>query len=469
MTGCKISIWKILSAGVALLLVLPSLALGEVGVCPPYSKTFGPDDQAADIIVHINTGSTRAGGSTTRLLPGTYDLSGLTAVSGVVCIEGIVETDVADVTISNPDLVVLAGGLLTLRSVASPDVSVQNGGALLVQNARLPELAVEAGGFSRVDRSRLGSARNAGVMLVVASENTGGGDTFLDNSGYLYLDRVLMHGMYVHKYNCCESVLSNSGVATIKGSTIAWNHGDQGSLVAIENFGHLEIFGSIVAENMPFFSSEAACYNEGEFIDLGYNVFGPLGEGGGACTLTETTSVEAEAGSVFVRFDSLELLAGGPALDRIPLARCPETDALGRARTDGDNDGVIACDAGALEYGHASVEVVVRTPPYWRSVGRVDLSRDSPLFVAVMSGGRIDPTSIVFDSIVVGDFPRSAMRGVVYHDKNGDDLPDYNFWYRLDRKLVLECRYYDEPFTAMTDDGQEITGRLQFEAVGCTP
>ena len=81
----------------------------------------------------------------------------------------------------------------------------------------------------------------------------------------------------------------------------------------------------------------------------------------------------------------------------------------------------------------------------------------------------IDPTSILFDSIAVGDFPRSAMRGISYHDKNWDGLPDYNVWYRLDRDLVLECRYYDEPFSAMTDDGQQVTGRLEFEAVGCTP
>ena len=162
-------------------------------------------------------------------------------------------------------------------------------------------------------------------------------------------------------------------------------------------------------------------------------------------------------------------IPGGQTVDRVPLELCYETDMLGRARTDGNNDGVVACDSGALEYGYLSQEVTVRTTPYWRSVGNVDLSSDSPLFIAVMSGGPIDPTTIVFDSIKVGDFPRSALRGVVYYDKNGDGLPDYNFWYRLDRDLVLECRYYDEPFPAMTDDGLSLAGRLQFEVVGCTP
>ena len=114
-------------------------------------------------------------------------------------------------------------------------------------------------------------------------------------------------------------------------------------------------------------------------------------------------------------------------------------------------------------------EVTVRTTPYWRSVGNVDLTQTNTVFVAVMSGGPIDPTTIVYDSIVVGDFPRSSLRGVSYGDKNGDGMPDYNFWYRLDRGLVLECREYNEPFTAVTDDGQQVTGRLRFDVVGCTP
>ena len=50
MSGCKHPIWKILSAGTALLLMLPSLALGEFGVCPPYSKTFGPDNSLDEIV-----------------------------------------------------------------------------------------------------------------------------------------------------------------------------------------------------------------------------------------------------------------------------------------------------------------------------------------------------------------------------------------------------------------------------------
>jgi hypothetical protein len=48
---------QILSVVAALAAELPRMALGEFGVCPPYSETVGPDDPVADIeafIVEIN-------------------------------------------------------------------------------------------------------------------------------------------------------------------------------------------------------------------------------------------------------------------------------------------------------------------------------------------------------------------------------------------------------------------------------
>ena len=49
MTGRKHSILKILSAAAMWALMLPRIAVGEFGVCPPYSKTFGPDDPVAEM------------------------------------------------------------------------------------------------------------------------------------------------------------------------------------------------------------------------------------------------------------------------------------------------------------------------------------------------------------------------------------------------------------------------------------
>ena len=282
-----------------------------------------------------------------------------------------------------------------------------------------------------------------------AIDNTDGGTLTLAQTTISYED------VYESLWPASYGVRNQAGAALyVTGSTFVpvyseWELG-------VTNEGYAEINQSILHRCTGSYGQTGV-----PPADTGHNVFHP----DSGCMATDPTSVEADP----LVLPSYELAAGSPAIDRIPLELCSEFDALGRARTDGDGNGVVACDSGALEYGYASVEVVVRTTPYWKEVGKVDLTRTIALFVAVMSGGPIDPASIVFDSIMVGDFPRSAMRGIGYGDKNGDGLPDYNFWYRLDRTLVLECRYYDEPFTAMTDDGQELSGRLKFEVVGCTP
>jgi hypothetical protein len=44
-------------------------------------------------------------------------------------------------------------------------------------------------------------------------------------------------------------------------------------------------------------------------------------------------------------------------------------------------------------------EVTVRTWPYWKVVGEVDVSTDTSLTVMVASGAPVDPTSIMFDTV----------------------------------------------------------------------
>ena len=86
MTGCKYSLRKIPSAVVALALLLPTMALGEFGVCPPYSKTFGPDDLAGieAFLADINV---RPGGGTVVLTSGQYDGLGVVDIANVVCFD----------------------------------------------------------------------------------------------------------------------------------------------------------------------------------------------------------------------------------------------------------------------------------------------------------------------------------------------------------------------------------------------
>ena len=510
MTGIKHSTWKTLSAVAALALLLPRLALGEFGVCPPYSKTFGPEDPEDEIWAFLDEIDSRPGGGTLVLEPGYYfyepiSNSGSLGIDGVVCIRS-----------SEPDseqasmyvrLSVRPGAMLTLRGVslsAQTDVSghrVDEGATLFADHVGL--------GFQGVDETADAFLENAGTAYLnevtiggdegfSGIENTGtlvmtgGGISVwnilsfdaLRNHGYAMLDRVSIEDNLSIGGSVRGIVNYAGGVLVLQNSVVADNEsaymfcgGSDNVGIVNEAGGFVHAFSSTVANNLN--EDESCEYLPGTGIrnagqlelensvvtdacdpitDRGYNV--------GTCAATHPTSIE---GDPKLMPDEVELSGISPAIDLIPLERCPPTDGLGRARTDGNSDGAVACDAGAREYGYAGVEVVVRTTPYWRTVGKVDLSRTNALFVVVMSGGPIDPTTILFDSVEVGAFPYSALRGIAYGDKNGDGLPDYVVWYRLDKDLALECRYYDEPFSARTDDGQRVAGWLQFEVVGCTP
>ena len=167
---------------------------------------------------------------------------------------------------------------------------------------------------------------------------------------------------------------------------------------------------------------------------------------------------------------SIELTDDSPAIDRVPLEFCRATDLFGRARTDGNGDGITACDSGALEYGYAFVEARVRALPYyWRDVGEVDLSSQTALYMYVFSTETFDATSLVPDSIQVEGFEDDARRGFAFYDPNGDGLTDIQTRYRLDRMPPLSCGYHDHGFSAMTEDGREVAGQLKFDTVGCVP
>ena len=223
--------------------------------------------------------------------------------------------------------------------------------------------------------------------------------------------------------------------------------GETHSATGIRNDGHLELERSIVTD---------ACDG---VIDLGYNV--------GTCPVMHPTSIEADP---LLMPDSIEIAAVSPAIDLIPLELCSETDALGRARTDGDGDGVIACDAGALEYGYGFVEATVRARPYhWREVGTIDLSVTDLMTIYVFSTETFDATQIVFSTVEIEDFDPDAKGWPWALDVGRDGLMDYQVTWWLNRMPPLPCGYQEHEFSAMTEDGREVRGLLKFNAVGCTP
>jgi hypothetical protein len=313
---------------------------------------------------------------------------------------------------------------------------------------------------------------NNGILVVYGGQITEDGVSRpgLENSGYAFLDgvRLIRSGNDNYKtYGGAGIRNTASGVVSVTRSTIADNGsccwymdacgsecGD-GGILNTEG-GYVEIAQSIVANNVV-----GDCF--GPVTDLGYNVFGP----GGGCTVMASTSIEADPlFAVDYDYDRVgpELGAGSPAIDLIPLDLCPETDALGRPRTDGNGDRIVACDAGALEF--TGTAITVKSPPFWREYGELDVSVEDNLYVVLMSGPAFDPADVVVESVVFGDTD-ALPRGWNYVDRNQDGVADLRLRYRL-WDVDLACGQQEIEVLASTTDGRVVGGVLKLDVTGCS-
>ena len=157
-----------------LALLASSVGAGELGVCPPYSKTFGPDDPPEAILDFLAEADSRPGGGTMFLAPGDHGeaLSATRApVSGTVCIRRQPNaTGFANLGLS---LDIESGATLTLRSVqlyseiSGPTVAVEVGGRLFAEDVGVND------GFYSSTLSNSGSVYAAPTFLNLSS-----GDSF---------------------------------------------------------------------------------------------------------------------------------------------------------------------------------------------------------------------------------------------------------------------------------------------------
>jgi hypothetical protein len=428
------------------------------------------------------------------LTSGQYDGLGVVDIANVVCFDAQGE----GAELVNAGFTVAYGAMLTLKGVSaggSPycnahddcdlrfPVVVQDAAVLMAENSSLDPLNNAGTAFLR--GTSLGiqnTSSNSGVLVMHGGSVTHRptdwfgydlGQLGLENAGYALLDGVqVLRTQDGRKFSAGGTGILNQagGILTLVRSTVVDNgscdwYGDgtcDGQGIHNDG-GYVEIAQSIVAGNV--WGNGPDCTGD-PVVDLGYNVFGP----GGGCMVTEPTSTEADP-----LFDDPsgwigpELVAGSPAIDLIPLELGKPTDGLGRARTDGNNDGVVACDAGALEYGYGFIEATVRARPYhWREVGTIDLSTTDLMTIYVFSTATFDATQIDFDSVEIEGFDPDAKGWPWTIDVGRDGVVDYQVTWWLNRQPPLPCGYQEHEFTATTEEGQQVRGLLKFEAVGCT-
>jgi hypothetical protein len=152
--------------------------------------------------------------------------------------------------------------------------------------------------------------------------------------------------------------ISFSGSLQVNNSTIVDNRGGESSSPVaggIQNTGSgtAEIQNTILARNLetgPFPDKPHDCF--GSVTSLGHNIVGDPSD----CTITLLASDKTgDPGLAAFEDDGspgnghIPLLATSQAIDAGDPASCTSTDQLGEARVDGNGDGTVVCDIGAIE------------------------------------------------------------------------------------------------------------------------
>lgn len=174
----------------------------------------------------------------------------------------------------------------------------------------------------------------------------GGGVSNLDG-GTMTITNTTISGNF--SYDGAGLYNSGGGLVTVHNSTIARNSADYFG-GGIYNFSPVELFNSIVADNSAGWADNDCYFHP---TDDGYNLDSGSGCGFTAVGDMQNTDPMLAAGLADNGgpTPTIALLAGSPAIDRIPAANpaanCPATDQRGVARMD---NGEAYCDIGAYEY-----------------------------------------------------------------------------------------------------------------------
>ena len=158
------------------------------------------------------------------------------------------------------------------------------------------------------------------------------------------------------------SITVASGSVVINNSTIVDNETDGETLdddrgAGIANLGGtVQVRNTIVARNTFFYNEGTIESDCGGITSLGHNLFGsgcsPL-----ASDLTGDPGLDAGQDDGTPGNSHYPLLQTSQAVDAGDPVSCTLTDQLGHSRIDGDRDGVVVCDIGAIEFSPAATIV----------------------------------------------------------------------------------------------------------------
>jgi len=192
-----------------------------------------------------------------------------------------------------------------------------------------------------------GGIVNSGIALITnstiagnAGDHSGGG---IDNGGTLTISNSTIASNDAFDQG---GGINNGGSVHLDNCTITDNTAD-GPGVGINNAGIVELQNTILARNVP---SPLGIDCTGPITSLGHNIIGdPTG-----CTITlQSSDHTGDPGLGTFTGVYIPLLASSVAIDAADPTACSSMDQIGRLRIDGNGDGIVVCDIGAVEFGPA--------------------------------------------------------------------------------------------------------------------
>lgn len=145
--------------------------------------------------------------------------------------------------------------------------------------------------------------------------------------------------------------IGNSGTLALRSVTLSGNSAARNAAGGIENKGTLIIGNTILTQNIS--SSNPDCSNSGTLASLGHNL---ITDPGSCAAALVTSDLSGDAGlgsfadSTTPGRGYFPVLPGSKVVDAGDDAQCQSEDQLRNPRADGNGDGVIACDIGAVEF-----------------------------------------------------------------------------------------------------------------------
>ncbi len=223
-------------------------------------------------------------------------------------------------------------------SIINSTISHNGGGGILnwVGNVNITNCAIFGNSASVVD-SGLGIS-NGGEMIITNSSITGNGDfsgQLLDSNG------GGIHNSGKLKLNSC-TITDNAAFAfqNIESGGGIFNSND-----GKYSFGEVELQNTILAGNIAVSGMDCA----GTITSLGNNIIGNLN--GCDISLLESDLTGDPGLGMFIEDKGhFQVSSNSQAIDAGNSASCSETDQLGIPRSDGNDDGIVTCDIGAIEF-----------------------------------------------------------------------------------------------------------------------